>query len=369
MNSKTLGRDKTETFTRCWHFSGCEFEELSLQLRINGSPVELELKPLEVLQQLLLHAGDVVSKEELLESVWPGLNVVDGSLATAVSKLRKAFGDENIILTVPRIGYRLAVRVQSGNLSTSTPWVASGSLEPGDPVPGREHWHLTCRLDLSTSSEVWLAEHPKTHEQRVFRFAASEARLRGLKREVTVGRFLLATLGDRVDFVRVLEWNLENPPYLIESEYGGSNLAMWAEQNGGLAQIPLSVRISIVADVCKAVAAAHAAGVLHKDLKPANVLVNPQSDGTWQVNGLTLRLQAKFDKKSNSSREVFGTQPYRSGQTGQQAASDLRGRWYSASYSTYWGDPVTTRRKRCRWWTPFHFCRESADARVTVPIV
>src|SRR3954468_7051905 len=84
-----------ESSGRLWRFADCEFEDLALQLRVKGDLVGLELKPLEVLQQLLLRAGEVVSKEELLDTVWPGLTVVDGSLATAISKLRKALGDQN----------------------------------------------------------------------------------------------------------------------------------------------------------------------------------------------------------------------------------------------------------------------------------
>ncbi|MGA7380957.1 MAG: winged helix-turn-helix domain-containing protein [Terriglobales bacterium] len=283
MYSKMLGSEKGASSAHSWRFAGCEFEELSLQLRINGRSVDLELKPLEVLQQLLLRAGEVVSKEELLDAVWPGLNVVDGSLATAVSKLRKALGDDNsdIILTVPRVGYRLTVPVQTAQVSP--PRWEDIELEPAASVPGRGQWRLVRRLDLSPGSEVWLAENPKTHEQRVFKFASNQARLKGLKREVTVARFLREALGERSEFVRVLEWNLESPPYVIESEYGGANLTEWAEQNGGVAQIPLPLRISIIADVCKAVAAAHDAGVLHKDLKPSNILVESNGDGTWQV--------------------------------------------------------------------------------------
>jgi len=164
---------------RLWRFGGCEFDELSLQLRVQGRPAELELKPLEVLLQLLLHPGEVVSKEVLLESVWPCLNVVEGSLTTAISKLRKALGDENspIILTVPRVGYRLAVPVQTVHVPSPGP-LAATNLQPGDAVPRREHWKLIRRLDISASSEVWLAEHPKTRELRVFKFAANEARLK-----------------------------------------------------------------------------------------------------------------------------------------------------------------------------------------------
>ncbi len=66
-------------------------------------------------------------------------------------------------------------------------------------------------MDISGSSEVWLAENPKTREQRVFKFAADGARLKGLKREITISRFLRESLGDRPEFVRILEWNFESP--------------------------------------------------------------------------------------------------------------------------------------------------------------
>lgn len=98
---------------RVWRFGECEFDELRHELRVKGATVELESKPREVLHQLLLAPGEVLTKEELLEAVWPGLTVVDGSLTTAVSKLRKALGEDQILLTVPRVGYRLGVTVES----------------------------------------------------------------------------------------------------------------------------------------------------------------------------------------------------------------------------------------------------------------
>src|ERR1700727_1384500 len=100
-----------ETAGRVWLFANCEFDELRRELRVNGRRVELESKPLDILLQLLLHSGEVVTKEELLDAVWPSVMVVDGWLATAVSKLRKAMGDEQhpVVLTVPRIVYMLAI--------------------------------------------------------------------------------------------------------------------------------------------------------------------------------------------------------------------------------------------------------------------
>jgi DNA-binding winged helix-turn-helix (wHTH) protein/TolB-like protein len=97
---------------RIWRFGECEFDELRYELRVWGEPVELERKPLEVLHQLLLRPGEAVRKEQLLDSVWDGLTVVEASLTTAVSKLRKALGEQDVIQTVPKIGYRIAVPVR-----------------------------------------------------------------------------------------------------------------------------------------------------------------------------------------------------------------------------------------------------------------
>ena len=65
---------------RVWYFAECAFHEVRYELRVRGNIVELEAKPLELLHQLLLRAGDVVRKEDLLETVWPGVLVVDASL-------------------------------------------------------------------------------------------------------------------------------------------------------------------------------------------------------------------------------------------------------------------------------------------------
>lgn len=107
--------------------------------------------------------------------------------------------------------------------------------------------------------------------------------MKGLKREITISRFLRESLGERQEFVRILEWNFETPPFFLESEYAGPNLAEWAVGQGGLNTIALDVRLRLLIEIAQAVAAAHDIGVLHKDLKPANILVVPGANGGWQV--------------------------------------------------------------------------------------
>src|SRR6266852_7038692 len=176
MNYKGSLGEVEETSGRLWRFSDYEFDELRRELRVKGRAADLESKPLDILLQLLLHAGEVVTKEELLEAVWPDVMVVDGSLATAISKLRKAMGDDDhpAIVTVPRVGYRLAVPVYCKTVAL--PGGPELGFKAGDPVPGREQWRLSRALEVSGSSEVWIAENPRTHEQRVFKFASDGVR-------------------------------------------------------------------------------------------------------------------------------------------------------------------------------------------------
>ena len=294
MNYKESIGDVAQTSGRLWRFADYEFDELGRELRVKGQTIELESKPLDILLQLLLHAGEVVTKDELLETVWPDVMVVDGSLATAVSKLRKALGDEAqpVIVTVPRVGYRLAVPVYCKTVAA-----AAGpelGFKAGDMVPGREQWRLSRPMDVSGSSEVWLGENPKTHERRVFKFAADGVRLKGLKREITVSRFLRESVGDRPEFVRILEWNFETAPFFLESEYSGPNLAEWAAAQDGLSKVTLDVRLRLLIDIAQAVAAAHGIGVLHKDLKPANILVVLGSGG-WQIKIADFGSASLFD--------------------------------------------------------------------------
>jgi TolB-like protein/DNA-binding winged helix-turn-helix (wHTH) protein/Tfp pilus assembly protein PilF len=85
----------------------------------NGSTVRLEPKVMEVLVCLAQHAGEPVSKEELLQTVWSNTFVTDDVLKRSISELRRVFEDEvrdsRIIQTIPKRGYRLLVPVEPVN--------------------------------------------------------------------------------------------------------------------------------------------------------------------------------------------------------------------------------------------------------------
>ena len=265
-----------------WRFGTVEYDEARRELRIAGLPVEIEHKPLEVLSLLLRHAGEVVTKAELFETAWAGRVTVDNVLATAVGKLRKALDatGESRIATVPRVGYRF-----DGPLERMAVGAAPSSplaLEAGQPVPGRDHFLLERQLGRTLGSEVWLARHPRSRDARVFKFALDGKHLASIKREATLLRLLRESLGERDDFTRIVDWNFESAPYFLESEYGGESLADWAADGDRLARMDTAQRLAFLLPAIKAVAAAHDVGVLHKDLKPANVLVAQRGED-WQL--------------------------------------------------------------------------------------
>jgi non-specific serine/threonine protein kinase len=267
-----------------YRFGDSEFDEAQFELRVGGEAIEVQPKPLELLALLLRTPGEVVTSGEILQSVWKYQNpdaLETNVIGTALTKLRNALGkDARRIVNLPRVGYRFEGRVERVVVGRT---LSSGlALEPGMPVPLRHNFVLRELLSRSRYSEVWRARHAKTDEARIYKFSPAGDRLAALKREATLYRVLRDTLGERNDFARVIDWNFAEAPFFLECEDGGQNLRKWAEQDGRLQGMSQPQRVELLLQIADAVAAAHRVGVLHKDLKPDNVLISPRGEG-WQV--------------------------------------------------------------------------------------
>src|SRR5215472_8519574 len=99
------------TESAVWAFGRAELDDHRHELRVDGRAVALESKPYALLRLLVQRAGETLSKDELIDTVWSGRVVTEGVLAKCVTKLRSALGDEqqDVIKTVHGYGYRLAV--------------------------------------------------------------------------------------------------------------------------------------------------------------------------------------------------------------------------------------------------------------------
>lgn len=97
-----------EIETRSYEFGDWRLDAEERFLWFRQKPVDLPPKAVEVLRVLLEKNGDVVTKSEILDSVWQDAFVEESNLAHNIYLLRKAFRErgENYIQTVPRRGYR-----------------------------------------------------------------------------------------------------------------------------------------------------------------------------------------------------------------------------------------------------------------------
>ena len=135
-----------------------------------------------------------------------------------------------------------------GAVSTALGRLASPPWRPreGVPIPHRNHWVLRRKLGQGGFGETWLAEHAKTHDARVFKFCTDSAKLKAFQREITLFCFLRETLGGRDDILALVDWQLDEPPYFIESEFSPSgNLAEWFQDEGVQAEVSRPDRVEI----------------------------------------------------------------------------------------------------------------------------
>ena len=78
-----------------------------------GNPIELRPQAFAVLRYLAENADRLVTKDELIEAVWPSIAVTEDSLFQCIHEIRRALHDEarTILQTAPKRGYRLLLSV------------------------------------------------------------------------------------------------------------------------------------------------------------------------------------------------------------------------------------------------------------------
>jgi predicted ATPase/DNA-binding winged helix-turn-helix (wHTH) protein len=92
------------------------------ELRVDGVPVELGTRAFDVLLMLIEARGALVTKDEMLERVWPGVVVEENNLQVQISALRKALGeDRGLIRTAPGRGYRFTAEVTATRAGPEAP--------------------------------------------------------------------------------------------------------------------------------------------------------------------------------------------------------------------------------------------------------
>jgi TolB-like protein/DNA-binding winged helix-turn-helix (wHTH) protein/tetratricopeptide (TPR) repeat protein len=100
-----------------------------------GDSVPLTPKAFDTLAILVERQGRIVEKAELLKLVWPDTFVEENNLTQNISALRKAFGDQGYIETIPRRGYRFMIGVEAVSASDARPHAQTEPVAPGRRFP------------------------------------------------------------------------------------------------------------------------------------------------------------------------------------------------------------------------------------------
>jgi predicted ATPase/DNA-binding winged helix-turn-helix (wHTH) protein len=199
-----------------------EVDVASRELFLDGQPVRLGSRAFDLLAVLIAANGALVSKNEILEQVWPDTIVEENNLQVHMSALRKVLGDHRgLIQTVSGRGYRL---VRKGVPSTAVSLAdGSGEFEPIDDIEQR----LSAPNNLPANSSVLIGRDKAIHDIALALASAPHVTLVG---SGGIGKTRLA-----IEVSRGLQDSFPDGVYLVSlaaTSDAGSVLAMFAASIG-----------------------------------------------------------------------------------------------------------------------------------------
>ncbi|RFP15768.1 MULTISPECIES: winged helix-turn-helix domain-containing protein [unclassified Duganella] len=138
----------------------------------DGDTVRLDQRTMRLLLCLAGRPGQIVSADDLLSEVWPGVIVTPDSVYQAIASLRRVLGDDpkqpGYIVTVPRQGYRLVAEVSPWNEPTAIP-TPPRPAPPSNASRSRLVFLLTACIPIVVGIVFWLHNtlanepHPAAH--------------------------------------------------------------------------------------------------------------------------------------------------------------------------------------------------------------
>ena len=127
-------RALTSGDTRTYRFGEFTLEAGDRQLLRKGQPVVLRPKAFETLLCLVERHGHLVSKDDLLNGVWPDTHVSEAVLTHCITEVRQALGDDprkpRYLKTIARVGYKLIAGVETVTAEADEPGAAATKAPP-----------------------------------------------------------------------------------------------------------------------------------------------------------------------------------------------------------------------------------------------
>lgn len=297
----------------------------------SGKAVMLVPREYQLVSYLVRNRKEPVDAANLMTRVWTGdAEMTPEAFYTTVRRVAKKLDPDGRTLRLDNILNTAEYKSVSGN-SLSMPGSQSTiGGDEGDPMIGRvldDKYEIIKAVGGGASGQVYKAKHRalntivavkvlapqlSTQLELVKRFER-EARAAGLLSH----RNLLA--------VQDLGQTDERQPYMVMEFLNGFSLSELIERNGKLS---VDDSIEIVSQICQGIARAHEAGLVHRDLKPGNVMLIADGEHNYTVKivdfGLAKLIRPDENENLTQTGTMIGTPSYMSPEQCRSEQADHR---------------------------------------------
>src|SRR5579863_911215 len=317
-------------------FGPFQLDLRSGELRRDGVKIKVPDQSVQVLAMLLEHPGELVTREELHQRLWPNGTIVefDNSINATIKRLRQALedsaGEPQFIETLPRRGYRFLAPVERAGppevVPPSAPALGSGELV-GQTI---SHYCVLRKLGQGAMGVVYQAEDTRLGRTVALKFLPEELSddPRALERFEREARAASALNHPNICTVHEVE-DREGVPFIVMECVPGKSL----DQVIGPAGLPVEDVLSYAIQMADALAQAHSIGIIHRDLKPSNVMVTGEGSvklldfGVAKVHAVhpsTDLTEPAIPTPITGESTIRGTPPYMAPEQLQGGETDAR---------------------------------------------
>ncbi len=287
------------TVNQLYEFGPFRLDPREHLLLRESNPIPLTPKAFDTLLALVENSRHVMSKDELMRRVWPDTYVEESNLAQNISTIRKALGEREdggqYIETVPKRGYRFVVRAKKvryeptsafaytiHGLTTDERYASVTNVGEGRKTgPRLERLAIGARLDryeiisplgAGGMGEVYLARDVELGRRVALKLLSDQFTRDPLSLKRFVREAKAASALNHPNILTVYEIKSVDGLHFIATEYiEGETLS----QRIGEGPIDFAVAFDIATQISSALQAAHTSGIVHRDIKPGNIMLRP----------------------------------------------------------------------------------------------